>query len=53
MYPLPLLVSEGEEYEPDFGGNNNKLYGTWTRDSISVENTVLEEFTELVPNFYD
>jgi hypothetical protein len=53
VHPLPLLVSEGNGLGGgDYRGNNKELCGTWTRDSISVENVIPDGFTELVPNFY-
>lgn len=53
VHPLPLLVCEGDKSGHDFWGNNNQLCGTWSRDCISVDNSIPEGFIELVPNFYE
>ena len=51
--PLPLLVSEGNGMGGgDYHGNNEELCGTWSRDIISVEKNIPEDFTELVCDFY-
>jgi hypothetical protein len=48
-----LLVSEGNGLGcGDYHGNNKELCGTWSRDSISVDNIILDGFTELIPNFH-
>jgi len=52
--PLPLLVSEGNGMGGgDYHGNNEELCGTWSRDIISVEMNIPEDFTELVCDFYE
>ena len=53
FHPLPLLVSEGNGMGGgDYHGNNEKLCGTWSRDIISIEMNIPEDFTELVCDFY-
>jgi len=54
IHPLPILLAEsGSGGGGDYRGNNEHLCGTWARNFISVETTVLEGYTELVPNFYE
>ena len=51
IHPLPLLTCEGNgRGGGDFRGEN-KLIGTWARDSISVETKQPVGFKEIVPNF--
>jgi len=47
-----LIVSEGMG-GGDYHGNNIELCETWSRDIISVEKNIPEDFTELVCDFYD
>ena len=54
FHPLPLLVSEGNGYGGgDYRGNNVELCGTWSRDVISVEKDIPQDYTELICNFYE
>ena len=51
---MPLLVSEGNGCGGgDYMGNNIELCGTWARDIISVENTIHNEYNELVCDFIE
>jgi hypothetical protein len=52
VHPLPLLVSEGNgRGGGDYNGKNAELCGTWARDTISVEETIPDNFEELVCDF--
>ena len=52
IHPLPLLVSEGNgRGGGDYNGKNTELCGTWARDTISVEETIPDNFEELVCDF--
>jgi hypothetical protein len=54
IHPLPLLISEGNgSGGGDYHGNNDKLCGTWARDFISIEETIPDDYNELVCNFYE
>lgn len=51
-HPLPLLVAEGNgQGGGDYEGNDEELCGTWSRDIISVEETIPENFEEFICNF--
>ncbi len=52
IHPLPLLISEGNGLGGgDYRGNNEELCGTWARDFISMEETITDNYKELVCNF--
>ena len=52
IHPLPLLVSEGNgRGGGDYYGRNQELCGTWTRDIISVEENIPDNYMELVCDF--
>jgi len=52
IHPLPLLVSEGNgQGGGDYFGNNKELCGTWSRDFISVEKEIPEDYTKLNCDF--
>lgn len=52
IHPLPLLTSEGNgSGGGDYSGNNEHLCGTWARDTVSMETTIPEGYTELVCDF--
>jgi hypothetical protein len=52
IHPLPLLVSEGNgSGGGDYFGHNQDLCGTWARDIISVEDSIPEDYKELVCDF--
>jgi len=54
IHPLSILLAEsGSGGGGDYHGNNEHLCGIWARNSVSVETTIPEGFTELVPNFYE
>lgn len=50
IHPLPLLTAEGNgQGGGDFRGEDPKgLIGSWARNSISVESSIPEGYTELV-----
>ena len=51
IHPLPLLTKEIEDCTAggDFHGEDpNNLCGSWARDSISMENKVLDNYQELI-----
>lgn len=51
IHPVPLLTCEGNgRGGGDFRGES-KYLGTWSRDRISLSNTVPDGFAEIVPNF--
>ncbi len=51
-HPLPLLISEGNgKGGGDYSGNNEELCGTWSRDVISMEETIPKGYQELVCAF--
>lgn len=54
IHPLPLLVSEGNgRGGGDYRGHNIELCGTWSRNLISVENSINNGYTELECNFQE
>lgn len=54
IHPLPLLVSEGNgRGGGDYIGRHQELCGTWSRDVISVEESIPEDYTELVCDFFE
>jgi hypothetical protein len=54
IHPLALLVSEGNQRGGgDYFGTNEELCGTWARDVISMENSIVDTYTELECNFME
>jgi hypothetical protein len=52
IHPLPLLVSEGNgRGGGDYNGDNIELCGKWARDIISFDDSILDDYKELIPNF--
>jgi len=52
IHPLPLLVSEGNgRGGGDYRGTNEELCGLWSRDSISMEKEVPEQYEEVICDF--
>jgi hypothetical protein len=53
IHPLPLLVSDKSNGNGagDYSGNNEYLFGTWARDTISVETYIPKNYKELKCNF--
>lgn len=52
IHPLPLLISEGNgRGGGDYSGQNEHLCGSWSRDIISIDSTIPEEFTEIECDF--
>jgi hypothetical protein len=52
IHPLALLTNESNGLGGgDYHGTNEALCGTWARDTISVENSIPDGFTELVCDF--
>jgi hypothetical protein len=52
IHPLPLLTSEGNgRGGGDYRGSNEHLCGTWARDTVSMENTIPDDYNELVCEF--
>jgi hypothetical protein len=52
IHPLPLLVSEGNgQGGGDYYGNNLELCGSWSRDVISMEESLPLDYIELIPEF--
>lgn len=52
IHPLPLLVCEGNgKGGGDYYGPDEELCGLWSRDIISVNNCVPDDYTELICNF--
>jgi len=51
-HPLPLLVAEGNgRGGGDYHGINQDIIGSWSRDVISVENKIPDDYTEFVCKF--
>jgi len=51
-HPLPLLVAEGNgRGGGDYQGINQDIIGTWSRNVISVENKIPDDYTEFVCKF--
>lgn len=48
LHPLPLLTAEGNGRGGGDYHSDSKLVGSWARDVISVEETISDEFEELV-----
>jgi hypothetical protein len=54
IHPLPLLISEGNGLGGgDYDGNNYDLCGKWARDVISMEETIPDNYNELICDFYE
>ncbi len=54
IHPLPLLVSEGNgSGNGDYYSNNYELCGTWSRDVISVEETIPNNYSLFNCIFYE
>ena len=54
IHPLPILVSEGNgSGGGDYFGRNKELSGTWSRDIISMEESIPEDFEELICDFLE
>jgi len=54
IHPLPLLIAEGNGMGGgDYSGNNENLCGSWSRDIISMENEILDNYEELVCDFHE
>jgi hypothetical protein len=54
IHPLPLLISEGNgKGGGDYSGNNAELCGIWSRDVISMEETIPNNYEELICDFDD
>ncbi len=54
IHPLPLLISEGNgSGGGDYHGHNKDLCGKWSRDVISMEETIPDGYDELVCDFYE
>jgi hypothetical protein len=52
IHPLALLTNETNGLGGgDYCGNNEALCGTWARDTISLESSIPDGFTELVCDF--
>jgi hypothetical protein len=52
IHPLALLTNETNGLGGgDYHGNNEELCGTWARDTISLESSIPDGFTELVCDF--
>ncbi len=52
IHPLPLLICEGNgRGGGDYDGNDNELCGTWARDVISMEETIPDNYKELICDF--
>ena len=51
VHPLPLLTCEGNGRGGGDYRIDNDSIGYWARDRISVENSIPEGYTELIPNF--
>jgi len=53
-HPLPLLVAEGNgRGGGDYHGINQDIIGSWSRDVISVENKIPDDYDEFVCKFDD
>jgi len=48
FHPLPLLTAEGNGRGGGDYRGDSKLVGSWARDVISVEETITDDFSELV-----
>jgi hypothetical protein len=52
IHPLPLLTVEGNgEGGGDYYGKNINLVGSWARDVISINNSVPDDYKEIIYNF--
>jgi hypothetical protein len=52
IHPLPLLISEGNgQGGGDYNGNNLELCGSWSRNVISMEHNIPDNYEELICNF--
>ncbi len=52
IHPLPLLISEGNgKGGGDYDGVNLELCGYWSRDVISMEESLPLDYIELIPEF--
>ena len=54
IHPLPILTAEGNGRGcGDYYGINMELAGSWSRDYISLNNTLPKNCIEIIPNFGD
>ncbi len=52
IHPLPLLISEGNgSGGGDYSGHNQHLCGSWSRDVISMEDEIPDDYCEVVCDF--
>jgi hypothetical protein len=51
VHPLPLLTCEGNGRGGGDYRIENDSIGIWARDRISIEDSIPEGYTELIPNF--
>jgi hypothetical protein len=51
VHPLPLLTCEGNGRGGGDYRRINNWTGAWARDRISIENSIPEGYTELIPSF--
>ena len=51
VHPLPLITCEGNGRGGGDYREENDCIGIWARHRISVENSIPEGYTELIPNF--
>ena len=51
VHPLPLLTCEGNGRGGGDYRKENDCIGAWARNRISIENSIPEGYTELIPNF--
>ena len=51
VHPLPLLTCEGNGRGGGDYRKENDSIGIWARDRISIEDSIPEDYTELIPNF--
>ena len=51
VHPLPLLTCEGNGRGGGDYRKDNNWIGAWARHRISIEDSIPEGYTELIPNF--
>ena len=51
VHPLPLITCEGNGRGGGDYRKENEHIGIWARDRISIENSIPEGYTELIPHF--
>ena len=51
VHPLPLITCEGNGRGGGDYRKDNDSIGIWARDRISIEDSIPEVYTELIPNF--